>query len=212
MSDSSFRVSAGHSVSVSVLWEVRGQLLSLSALCFRVGKPELKSSMLPRPPPVELLWLLVQTAALRLCHEPILWPRDHHLSNLQHPPHVDQPLSNDRGVFMLVDCRSPGQCQRKVWGFKQNSSRRRVTGLSIDRSLTSDPTQVFTAIFAAEMVLKILALDPYGYFQVRPLLVTCSVTITDSCSCVNTCVRLLCCHGYRLAGTPLKASLSSSVW
>ena len=43
------------------------------------------------------------------------------------------------------------------------------------------------------MVLKILALDPYGYFQVRPLLVTCSVMMTDSCSCVNVCVCVCVC-------------------
>jgi len=28
------------------------------------------------------------------------------------------------------------------------------------------PMQVFTGIFAAEMVLKLIALDPYYYFQV----------------------------------------------
>jgi len=33
--------------------------------------------------------------------------------------------------------------------------------------LTSDPPQVFTGIFTAEMVLKLVAMDPYYYFQVR---------------------------------------------
>ncbi|KAI3359451.1 hypothetical protein L3Q82_013761, partial [Scortum barcoo] len=32
--------------------------------------------------------------------------------------------------------------------------------------LTSEPPQVFTGIFTAEMVLKLLAMDPYYYFQV----------------------------------------------
>lgn len=54
-------------------------------------------------------------------------------------------------------------------------------------TLTSDLSQVFTAIFTAEMVLRLVAMEPYGYFQVKLLFVTSAVMLTDSCSNGNVC-------------------------
>lgn len=58
------------------------------------------------------------------------------------------------------------------------------------------------------MVLKLLAMDPYYYFQVRLpcLFVTGLVVRTEHCSHGN--ISLPCCYCYRWAGTSLTASLS----
>lgn len=73
----------------------------------------------------------------------------------------------------------------------------------LTKQQTSDPSdlcQVFTVIFAAEMVVKVVAMDPYSYFRVR-LPVCCHLGDNDVTMAAvphgNVLFLLLCCHGYR---------------
>lgn len=73
-------------------------------------------------------------------------------------------------------------------------------------AFTSEPFQVFTGIFTAEMVLKLLAMDPYFYFQVGRFLLVCQ-QLGESMLLPYQQISNSCfCHDYRLAGTSLTVS------
>lgn len=58
----------------------------------------------------------------------------------------------------------------------------------------SDLCQVFTVIYTAEMVVKVVAMDPYNYFRVR--LPVCH-HLRELKMAANVLSLLLCCRGYR---------------
>lgn len=58
----------------------------------------------------------------------------------------------------------------------------------------SDLRQVFTVIYAAEMVVKVVAMDPYNYFRVR---LPVRSRLRGLIMAANVLYPLLCCRGYR---------------
>lgn len=69
------------------------------------------------------------------------------------------------------------------------------SGLTFDLYFC-DLVQVFTLIFTVEMLVKMVAMDPYNYFQVRPTRLLGDISV-DGHHFHGEVMTPLCHHGYR---------------
>lgn len=151
--------------------------------CSRGGASDFRVALLLRPrrrraaPAVELLRLLAmaEAASPRRGHQPLLRPGDRPLHRCRRPLHGHGAFSNDGGIS-----RDPDE---RFFGGRDSNSTRDPSGDACD--LCCLP-QVFTSIYTVEMVIKMVALDPYGYFKVR-LDVTSNHTTIPAVAKVTSC-------------------------